>query len=55
MWLVEFYAPWCGHSQKLQPEWNQAATQLQGQIKFGKVDELSSSDRGEAGHGSTGK
>ena len=38
MWLVEFYAPWCGHCQKLQPEWNQAAAQLQGQIKFGKVD-----------------
>ena len=38
MWLIEYYAPWCGHCQKLQPEWNQAATQLKGQIKFGKVD-----------------
>ena len=38
IWLVEFYAPWCGHCQKLEPEWNQAATKLKGQVKFGKVD-----------------
>lgn len=38
IWLVEFYAPWCGHCQKLEPEWNEAATRLKGQVKFGKVD-----------------
>lgn len=38
IWLVEFYAPWCGHCQKLEPEWNEAATRLKGQVKLGKVD-----------------
>lgn len=38
IWFVEFYAPWCGHCQKLEPEWNEAATKLKGQVKFGKVD-----------------
>jgi protein disulfide-isomerase A6 len=38
MWLIEFYAPWCGHCKKLEPEWNQAGTELKGKIKVGKVD-----------------
>jgi len=35
---VEFYAPWCGHCKKLEPEWNEAAAKLRGQVKLGKVD-----------------
>ena len=38
MWLIAFYAPWCGHCKKLLPEWNIAATQLRGMVKVAKVD-----------------
>lgn len=38
MWLIEFYAPWCGHCKKLEPEWNQAASELKGKVKVAKVD-----------------
>jgi protein disulfide-isomerase A6 len=38
IWMVEFYAPWCGHCKKLEPEWNEAASKLKGSVKLGKVD-----------------
>eukprot|EP00850_Spirogloea_muscicola_P002953 SM000011S19131 [mRNA] locus=s11:1045091:1047897:- [translate_table: standard] len=38
LWLVEFFAPWCGHCKKLAPEWKRAAKSLQGQVKLGEVD-----------------
>jgi protein disulfide-isomerase A6 len=38
MWLVEFYAPWCGHCKQLAPSWELAAKQLKGVVKLGAVD-----------------
>ena len=38
MWMVAFYAPWCGHCQHLLPEWVAAATQLRGTVKLAKID-----------------
>eukprot|EP00244_Chara_vulgaris_P011056 TRINITY_DN5310_c0_g1_i3.p1 TRINITY_DN5310_c0_g1~~TRINITY_DN5310_c0_g1_i3.p1 ORF type:complete len:458 (+),score=109.63 TRINITY_DN5310_c0_g1_i3:200-1573(+) len=40
IWLVEFFAPWCGHCKRLEPEWKTAASNLQNVegVKLGAVD-----------------
>ncbi|XP_061708412.1 protein disulfide-isomerase A6 homolog [Cydia pomonella] len=38
LWLVEFFAPWCGHCKNLEPHWAKAATELKGKVKLGALD-----------------
>ncbi|PAA74739.1 hypothetical protein BOX15_Mlig030607g2, partial [Macrostomum lignano] len=38
LWLVEFFAPWCGHCKQLKPHWDRAASELSGKVKLGALD-----------------
>ncbi|KAH7696904.1 disulfide-isomerase A6 [Aphelenchoides avenae] len=38
LWLVEFFAPWCGHCKNLEPHWKAAASELKGKVKLGALD-----------------
>eukprot|EP00636_Phaeomonas_parva_P019301 CAMPEP_0118853698 /NCGR_PEP_ID=MMETSP1163-20130328/2160_1 /TAXON_ID=124430 /ORGANISM="Phaeomonas parva, Strain CCMP2877" /LENGTH=156 /DNA_ID=CAMNT_0006786291 /DNA_START=276 /DNA_END=743 /DNA_ORIENTATION=+ len=37
-WLLEFYAPWCGHCKRLNPILDDLAKQVYPELMIGKVD-----------------
>ncbi|XP_006001538.1 protein disulfide-isomerase TMX3 isoform X1 [Latimeria chalumnae] len=44
IWLVDFYAPWCGHCKKLEPVWNEVGMELRttgSPVRVGKMDATS--------------
>ena len=38
VWLIEFYAPWCQHCQRLKPTMERLAKELEGLVKVGAVN-----------------
>lgn len=41
IWMVQFYAPWCGHCQSFHPRYVNVAKLLKGIVRFGVMDATS--------------
>lgn len=39
-WFVKFYAPWCGHCQRMASDWEKLASNLDGSIYVARVDAI---------------
>ncbi|XP_054721124.1 dnaJ homolog subfamily C member 10-like [Uloborus diversus] len=37
-WLIDFYAPWCGHCNIFAPKFEEVSTVLKGKVKTGKIN-----------------
>ncbi|XP_064457974.1 dnaJ homolog subfamily C member 10-like [Ornithodoros turicata] len=37
-WVVDFYAPWCGHCVQFRPHFEAVAKKLEGRVKFGALN-----------------
>ncbi|KAI3379249.1 hypothetical protein SNEBB_008379 [Seison nebaliae] len=38
VWLVDFFAPWCGHCQQFAPEFEEIARKLKGRVRCAKIN-----------------
>ncbi|KAK4125551.1 thioredoxin-like protein [Parathielavia appendiculata] len=37
-WFIKFYAPWCHHCQKMAPNWEQLAKEMEGRLNIGEIN-----------------
>lgn len=45
-WLIKYYAPWCGHCNKMAPMYDELAKELDGSVNVAKIDVTANRDLG---------